>query len=359
MFKIYIKLVVKNFLKQFLIIILIFSSLIFIMNLLEEINFFKNTKAEFYYPYLLTLLNLPITLFEIFPFIFLISTQLLLYNLFKNKELDLLKINGITNFTLVKILFLLSIFIGLLNITIYYNIASKLKFHYLSIKNQFSNDNKYLAMVIDSGIWIKDDIDNKTLIIKSKQINNKFLIDTIIIEFNINFELVRTIRSNKIDISTNNWTVYNPLIVTKNQTETIDDNIFLKTNFDITKINNLFSNIGSLNMFELITLKQDYEKFGYSTNEIKVQLYKIITAPLFYGIITIFSIIIMFNFTKSQPLLFLMIIGVLLSVIIYYINFIFHSMGTNDKIPIYLSILFPLLILLATSSISLIRINEK
>ena len=35
------------------------------------------------------------------------------------------------------------------------------KFQYSNIKNSFSKDNKYLAMVTDSGLWIKDEISNK------------------------------------------------------------------------------------------------------------------------------------------------------------------------------------------------------
>ena len=205
MFKIYQKYLIINFLSKFAKISLIFLSLIFILGILEEINFFKDTTANFLYPYFLTLLNAPITLFEIFPFIFLISTQFLLYDLFKNEELDLLKKNGLNNMKIIKILFVLSIVIGVFNVTIYYNIASKLKFYYSNIKNDFSNDNKYLAMVTDSGLWIKDEINNKTYIIKSNFINDKFLSETIINEFNSEFELIKTIQSKKIDISSNNW----------------------------------------------------------------------------------------------------------------------------------------------------------
>ena len=46
---------------------------------------------------------------------------------------------------------------------------------YTSIKNEFSNDNKYLAMVTESGLWIKDEINDSTLIIKSKYIKGNFL----------------------------------------------------------------------------------------------------------------------------------------------------------------------------------------
>ena len=75
MFKIYQKYIIKNYLKKIINISLIFLLLIFILSILEELKFFKDIESNFLFPYFLTFLNLPITLFEIFPFIFLISTQ--------------------------------------------------------------------------------------------------------------------------------------------------------------------------------------------------------------------------------------------------------------------------------------------
>ena len=200
MFKIYQRYIINNFLIKFINITLIFFSLTIILGVLEEISFFKNLNKNILYPYFLTFLNAPITLFEIFPFIFLLTTQFLFYDLFKREELNLLKKNGLNNLKIIKILFLLSIVIGVFNILIYYNFASKLKFHYSNIKNNFSNDNKYLAMVTESGLWIKDEIDNKILIIKSNYVKESFLSKTIINEFDSDFELLRTIQSEKVDI---------------------------------------------------------------------------------------------------------------------------------------------------------------
>ena len=70
MFKTYEKYIIKNFLNKFLTISLIFFSLIVILSILEEISFFKRVEINFLTPYLITLLSAPITLFEIFPFIF-------------------------------------------------------------------------------------------------------------------------------------------------------------------------------------------------------------------------------------------------------------------------------------------------
>jgi len=359
MFKVYQKYIIINFLKKFINTSLIFLLLIFILNVLEEINFFKDLNIGFYYPYFLTFLNIPITLFEIFPFIFLISTQFFFYDLFKKDEINILKKNGLSNFKIVKILFFLSIFIGIFNVLIYYNIASKLKFYYSDIKNSFSNDNKYLAMVTDNGLWIKDEINEKKFIIKSELIKDNFLIENIINEFSSEFKLIRTIQSEKIDITDNEWIIFNPSVTIDNKTEKIDGIIKMSSNFNSEKINNLFSNISSFDIFKLYDLKKDYQKFGYSTDELRIQILKLFSTPLFYGVFTIFSITIMFNLTKNKSFLFHIILGVLLSVLIYYINFIFNSLGNNGKIPVYPSVFFPLLIISILSLIGLVNINEK
>ena len=359
MFKVYQKYLINNFLIKFLYICLIFTSLTFILNILEEISFVKNLNTNVWYPYFLTLLNLPITMFEIFPFIFLLTTQFLFYELFKNHEIDLLKKNGLSNLKIIKILFLLSIVMGIVSVGIYYNLASKLKFHYLNLKNQLSNDNKYLAMVTDSGLWIKDEINNNTIIIKSNLIQGNILYKSVINEFNKNFTLIRTIQSEKIDISTNNWEVYNPIITIDNISNEDLEILNFRTNFDVDKINSLFSNISTLNLLNLFTLKKEYEAIGYSSSEILLQILKLFTVPLFYGILTILSSIIMFNSKRNSSLIFNIILGVIMSVLIYYMNFIFGSLANNGKLPIIVSIFFPLFILSFISIIGLININEK
>jgi lipopolysaccharide export system permease protein len=359
MFKIYQKYLINNFLLKFLNISIIFLSLTIILGILEEISFFKDMKVSFLYPYFLTLLNTPMTLFEIFPFIFLLTTQFLFYDLFKRDELNLLKKNGLSNLKIIKILFFLSIVIGIFNIAIYYNLASKMKFQYSIIKNDLSNDNKYLAMVTESGLWIKDEIENKTLIVKSNYVKGNFLSKTIINEFNDKFELIRTIQSDKINIKTNDWEIYDPVITIDNIPQENIDYIVMKTNFNEEKINNLFSNISTLDVIKLFDLKKDFDKLGYSTREILVHLLKLFTTPLLYGILTVLSAIIMMNFSRDKSLLFHIIIGILMSVLIYYMNFIFSSLGNNGKIPIILSIFFPMVIMSFVSIIGLININEK
>ena len=359
MFRIYQKHIIKNFIGKFLTVSLIFLCLVIILNILEEISFFKDLKVNFLFPYMLTLLTAPITLFEIFPFIFLISTQLFFYDLFKKDELNLFKTNGLSNIKIINILFISSFIIGLFSIFIYYNAASKLKFVYTDIKNNFSDDNKYLAVVTDSGLWLKDEVDDNIIIVKAKFIENDFLIDVIINEFDKNFNLKNTYQSNKVDIKDKKWIIENPKITNKNISTQNQQILFYQTNFDKDKIKNLFSNISTLNILELFNLKKDYENLGYSSDEIVIHLLRLSSTPLFYGILTVLSAIIMFNFRRNQSLFFHVILGILMSVIIYYLIFMFSSLGNNGKIPILYSIFMPILFISIFAIIGLIRVNEK
>ena len=359
MLKTYEKYIVNNFVNKFITISIIFFSLIIILSILEEISFFKDLDVNFALPYLITLLGTPITLFEIFPFIFLISTQFLFYDLFKKDELNLLKVNGLSNIRIIKILSILSFIIGTVTVLVFYNAASKLKFFYTDIKNQYSKDNKYLAVVTDSGLWLKDEINQSILIVKAKSIKNDILINVVINEFDNNFNLVNVIQSEKINIKNKLWVIDQPTITKKNLTKNVSGEINFQTNFDKNRINSLFSNISTLNLLELFSLKKDYEKLGYSSDEITQHLLSLFSTPFFYMILTVLSSIIMFNMSKNKSLFFQIIFGVLMSVIIYYINFIFNSLGTNGKIPIIASIFLPLILISIVAVIGLIKVNEK
>jgi lipopolysaccharide export system permease protein len=359
MFKTYQKYIFQSFLSKFILTTLVFFSLVIILGSLEEISFTKDLNTNFFVPYFLTLLNAPITLFEIFPFIFLLTTQFLFYDLFKKEELNLLKTNGLSNFSIIKIIFVIAITFGLFNVIVFYNFSSTLKFHYSNIKNDLSTDNKYLAMVTRSGLWIKDEIGEKKLVIKSNHIKDSFISKTIINEFDKDFNLIRVIQSEKIDITNNEWIVYEPKITKDNLLITKKNPIIIKTNFNHEKINNLFSDIYTLDIIRLFDLKQDYEKLGYSSDEIYIHLLKLFTTPLIYAILTILSAIVMFNVNNTHSLLFHIIGGVLISVLIYYIIFFFTSLGNSGKIPTVLSVLFPIIILSFISIIGLININEK
>ena len=359
MLSIYQKYLIKKFLQKILKVSMIFLLLIIILNTFDEISFFKELDVSFLFPFILTLSNAPSVLFEIFPFIFLISALLFFLDLINFNELDVLKVNGLNNLKIIKILFFTSTILGLFLVVFYYSLSSKLKFLYLDLKSDYTTDGKYLTVINENGIWIKDEVNEDIYIVNAKKIVGNELRNVFINQFNIEFELKNTIVSSAVDISKNEWLIYNP-ITTNRYKNLIENNVLkLSTNFNIIKINQMFSDLSSLNILELIKLSDDYESLGYSTNEVHSHLSKIYTYPVYLALMTIFSSIIMLNIKKNRPMIFYLILSIFLSVVIYYFKVVFNLLGETGKIPVYASTWMPIFILIILSTIGLIRINEK
>ncbi len=361
MIKTFDKYFIRLFFKKILLLTLIFFSLIFILTLFEEITFFSDSSnSKFHLPFMITLLNLPATLLEIFPFIVLISTQLFFVEIMKRKENELIKINRLDNFYLIRLLVLCSFLFGIIIITLYYPISSKLKFFYFDIKNIYSEDGKYLKHYSGNGLWIKDEIDDEIYIISGSSDNkDKLLKNVFITKFDKNFNIIESISTKKADISLNEWIIENPIVFRDNKQIQLDKNIRLRSHFNFDKINKTFRDLNSLNLFELVKLKKENEVLGYSSQEVNLHFLRIISLPIYLSIMVIISAIIMLNIKRDKPYIFHVLLGILLSVVIYYINNIFNIFGLTDKIPVYLSVFFPIIFLSIVSTIGLVRINEK
>ena len=137
------------------------------------------------------------------------------------------------------------------------------------------------------------------------------------------------------------------------------NDIVLVSHFNINKINSAFKNLNSFNLFQLIDIKRENMLLGYSSQEIDLHFLKIISLPIYFSILVTISSIIMLNIKKNKPYIFHVLLGISLSVIIYYINNIFNVFGLTNKIPVYLSVFFPMIFLGIISIIGLIRVNEK
>ena len=356
--KTYIKFLCYIFLRSFFYVFLVMFSLVFILNILSELEFFKDIDVGIEFTLLLSLLNSPSMIFEMFPFIFLLTTQFFFIKLFNNNELEVFKYSGLKNSSILIIISFLSLIMCIIIITVFYNFSANLKNFYLEEKSQYTTDGKYLAVVTKNGLWIKDEIDDKIYIINSTEIKDNFLIDNFITEFNKNYEVIRNVQSRKIDVSKKQWVISNAKIYNDNDYE-IKEVLKINTNFNYKRITTLYSNLSSLNFFQIIELKNNYKKLNYSLTEVNMQILKIIAFPIYLVLITILTALIMFKIKRLDTTTFKISLGLFISVIIYYINNFFLVMGNTERIPLIFAIFTPLVILGLFNTFMIYKINEK
>ncbi len=356
--KVYIKFLTIIFFKSLFYVSSVMITLVFILNFLGELDFFQNIEIETYFTIFLAFLNSPSLIFDMFPFIFLITSQLFFIKLFNNNELVTFKYSGLKNSKIITILVSLSLVTGILIISIFYYFSSNTKNLYLELKSPFTNDGKYLAVVTKNGLWIRDKLENKILVINSSKVDQNYLIDNFITEFDNNYNVIKNIKSDKIDISDKTWLIYDAKIFKKNIYET-SNLLKIDTNFDYKRINTLYSNLSSLNIFELYQLRLNYKKLNYSVTEVDLHLLKLITFPIFLLLMCLFSSLIMLRIKHLSNSTFKIALGLFFSVIIYYINNFFFVLGSTEKITVVMAIISPLLALSSVNLVMFNKINEK
>ena len=95
------KYIAKEILKIIMNVSLIFFCLGFLMNLFEEINFFKDFDVKIDVPIFMSLLFVPSLFYNMFPFIILISGIWFFFKIKKSDELTAMQISGMSNFSVI------------------------------------------------------------------------------------------------------------------------------------------------------------------------------------------------------------------------------------------------------------------
>jgi len=354
----YVYFIIKKFFISFIFIYIVVACLAFVLNLITELEFFKDIDINNHLPVYLSLLDTPIMVFETFPFLFFISTQLFFNNLLENNELNIFKYSGLKNFSIIKIISITTLILSLIIITLYYNFSSNLKNLYLSLKKDYTDDGKYLAVITKNGLWIRDIVDENKIIVNAEKIELNYIINSNISIFDKNFDVLKNIRSSKIDISKKKWILYDSIMLEANS-ESFESKLNLQTNYDYNIIQNLFSNLSSLSLKELLILRENYNQLGFSLIEIDIHLLKICLYPFYLIIMVVLSASIMLNSKRFKYFTVKFSLGLFISVTVYYLNNFFLTLGKTEQINLFISILSPIIILGLLTFFMLRNINEK
>ena len=106
-------------------------------------------------------------------------------------------------------------------------------------------------------------------------------------------------------------------------------------------------------------LEKDYKSIGYSVTEINIQKHKFYSLPFLLTVMTVIATIIMVYNRFKNNILMNLFLGIFFSVLVYYLSHFSSLLGENGRLPLILSIWFPVIILMSLSIIGIIKLNEK
>ncbi len=334
-----------------------------ILNLFEEVEFFKGSGESLFLPVILTLSYIPNLIFiNLMPFIIFISAMWFFISIKQNNELLTLKVFGYSNAKIIALISFLSFFWGLVILIIINPVTSDMVRYYEKTKSNYSKDTDHLVTINRNGVWIKETKKNNLYIINADRLENNNLIDlsiNIISQKNI---ISQRIEAEKADISTNKWKIKNPKIFTFDDEGNINikkrNNLEFISFYNVEKLNNLFKNLDTISFFELLTEKENLILRGYEKIIISEKINSFFALPFFLALMTVLAAIFTINKRNSNNINYLMI-AVLTCAIIYYMKDLSVALGKSDRISPEISVWIPIIIIGLINSIGLLQINEK
>ncbi len=360
--KIILKYILSNFFKSFLIFSLVIFCFGVILNLFEEIEFFKNVNVSIIKPLMLTTLFVPSMILKLLPFIIFFSSMWFIIKIRNNNDLLIMKIYGLSNLKIFFILAFTSFFLGCFVLTVVSPITSSMVKYYEVSKSQHAKDIEHLVAFNNNGIWIKEPILNGSRIISSNSIEGTELKDVSIFELSNDHKLKRKIFSKSANIKNKTW-ILKDLIIFNSSNDVFQKQkqniVTISSIYDFEKITSLFSNADTISFVDLLFNYKDLVNIGYSEQFLDQNFHAMLSLPFFLFLMTSLAVILTMYTNKRSENYKIIILGLIFSVIIYYIKDLSVALGKTDRIPLILSIWAPILALSFFTFIGVLQINEK
>ncbi len=356
------KYLAKEFFKVALNMTFVFFCLGFIINLFEEINFFKDFDVSIYTPLLLSFLFVPSMTYNMFPFIILLAGIWFFLKIKKNDEIIALKVSGISNFSIILVPSILSLLLGIFFILLINPITSTLVKKYETIKGNYETQkHEYLATINVNGIWIKEKSFDKNYIIRSSNLEGNNLINLTIYEFDSNNNFIKRIESNTADISNKKWNIKKPTIIDKDG-KTLPDSyemLVYESLYDIQIIESLYSNLDTISFWNLNEEIKLLENRGYSTKGMKTMLHRALAFPFFLLSMLLLSGVFTLGMQFKENNWTYVFISIIASALIFYLNDFSAALGKTEKLPVEVSVWVPIIAIFTFSAVGLIHANQK
>ena len=356
--------IIKEYIKSLFIVIAVMLSIILLINLLDEFNFFKSKKElKFIFFLIFTILKIPNVLINLFPFIVLFGGIVFYLKIYNHNEVISLRTMGYSNIQIILIPALTSFVVGYLIIFLIVPFSSSMLKYYEELRSEY-NDTKNLVFVNETGIWILDKNEKEKNIIRIEKISKDFstINQITIYNYDISNNFIKRIDASDGIIKEKKWQLNNVYIVStnkKNNKENYLNSHTYTSNININELKNVYKNTETTSLLDINKEMLILEDKGYSTVDLRIRYQKLISFPIYLLAMSILSGLMIINLGKTSNYLKYGIYGVIISIIIYFLNDLSITVAKSGIISVDFSVWIPIFLIILINLIGITQVNAK
>ena len=353
----------KNFIYSFLIIFLLFVILIFFSDLIEQFRKATNKNVPINIILKLAFLNSPSLIFSTLPIVVFFSSILCYLKLIRSSEYIIMGSSGQSSLKLARAPMSIFFLISLIFVLIINPLSSISQKEFQELDYKYIKKTDRLTSISRNGIWLmQENINGITNIIYAKKIkdNGSTLIDFMLLEYGANDGLDGRIDGEIAKLKDGKWLMKNLLLTKKNKDPVFHEALEYNAYINKEDIKNSLSAPEMMSFLQLGSFIYILEKLGYSANDYKIYFYNIILMPfVILGFVFLASVIVI-DIKQNDKFTRVIITSFLLVFFYYFFSNLMNTLGSNSKLPPFLSTLItPILLFFISMTLNKYKTSNR
>jgi lipopolysaccharide export system permease protein len=270
---------------------------------------------------------------------------------------------GYSNIQIIFIPALTSFVVGYVIVFLIVPFSSSMLKYYEELRSEY-NETKNLVFVNETGIWILDKNEKEKNIIRIEKINKDFsMIGQITIyNYDISNNFIKRLDASDGIIKDKNWQLNKVYIISANKNNNKENylsNYNYASNININQLKNVYKNTDTTSLLDINKEMLILEDKGYSTIDLRIRFQKLISFPIYLLAMSVLSGLMIINLGKTSNYMKYGTYGVIISIIIYFLNDLSITIAKSGIIPVDFSVWIPIFLIILINLVGITQVNAK
>lgn len=336
----------RRFVQSFVIIGMVFLTLIVLVDLIEQLRRFEGTETGFGQLLVLTLLNVPGALSEILPLLMILSTVVLFIGLARSSELVVTRATGRSGIRALVAPLLVSLAIGVLAVTTLNPIVAATSNRYQQLADTYRTGGGPAALSLSGeGLWLRQGSARGQAVIHATGYgaDTVTLFDVTILSYAPGGGPVRRIHAASARLEQDEWLLQDAKVWTlaaglnPEATSALHDELRVPTTLTRDRIQDSLGRSSGISIYDMPQTIRQLAAAGFSTTKHQVWVQVELARPLFLMAMVLVGAAFTMRHTRFGGTGVAVLTAVLLGFGLYFIRNFAQILGENGQIPVALA----------------------
>ncbi len=330
----------KIYLFNFLFLLFIFLGVVYLFDTVELLRRAgKHDDIPLTLVLQMGLLKLPEMEGIIAPFVILFSGIYTFWQLTRRSELIIMRAAGFSAWQFLAPIITLSIFIGVLQITLINPIGAMFVSRFEVLENIHLERKKNLVSLFDEGLWLRQQHETDYIILHADKISlpDWELKGVFATEFSEDDIFKRRIDAPRAELKENKWVFYNTTIHSPGKTAEHLKSYALPTQLSAKEIEESFSSPQTMSFWRLPSFIKTMEATGFDATLLKIHYQILLSKPLLFAAMILLAASVALRSPRSGFTLYLISGGIFAGFAVFFLSSFLQALGASQQIPVFLA----------------------